>query len=362
MKSVTFKTLFVLIIQSIAASCGNAGKEDENKGLKDYYSSYFPMGVAVYPAALEGPEGKLITTHFKSMTPENVLKMGPVHPEENHYNWAPADQIVDFARKNNLMLRGHALCWHRQVPDWIFKDSEGVQVSKEILIERLKTHITDVVSRYQDDIYAWDVVNEAISDKKDEFYRPSLWYQICGEAFISKAFEFAREADSDVQLFYNDYEVINPVKREKIVKLVKQLKASGTPIDGVGIQGHWSVYEPSEQVLRETIEAFVGLGLKVQITELDVSIYPKEHSRREKRPTDSDEFTDELKQMQADQYEMIFRVLRDYKDDINAVTFWNISDYYSWLDNFPVTGRKDYPLLFDETFKPKAAYQRVVDF
>lgn len=361
--------LFMAFFGFLLASCSSAGDgagqkqlSDSVKGLKDYYEDYFPVGVAVYPEAMEGETATLIKKHFVSMTPENVMKMGPIHPEENTYNWKPADKIADFARENRLKMRGHALCWHNQVPDWIFIDENGSDVSKEVLLRRLKDHITEVVQRYDDVIYAWDVVNEAISDKPGEVYRDSKWYRICGEDYITKAFEYAREADPDVQLFYNDYEVINPVKREKIYQMVKQLKEAGVPIDGVGIQGHWSVYEPSEEVLRETIERFTDLGLEVQITELDVSIYPKEHSRRPKRPDDNDTFTDELKQKQVEQYSMIFRTFREKSDRLSGVTFWNISDRYSWLDNFPVEGRKDYPLLFDEDLKPKAAYREVVDF
>ena len=357
------RQVILLVLTSTLWSCNSKIDQGEMKGLKDFYQDYFPMGVAVYPEALDrGPESELIKEHFVSMTPENVMKMGPIHPQEDSFNWAPADRIVSFARANDLKMRGHALCWHNQAPDWIFVDEQGELVSKEVLLQRLKEHITEVVTRYQDDIYAWDVVNEAISDKKDEFYRDSKWFQICGEEFIAKAFEYARAADPDVELFYNDYEVINPVKREKIYQLVKNLKEAGVPIDGVGIQGHWSIYEPSEQTLRESIEGFTSLGLKVQITELDVSVYPKEHSGRDKKETDTSEFTEEQRQKQIAQYEMIFRVFREYKNDLNAVTFWNISDKYSWLDNFPVPNRKDYPLLFDQNHQPKEAFYKVVDF
>ncbi|MEQ8471773.1 MAG: endo-1,4-beta-xylanase [Marinoscillum sp.] len=354
--------LIFMFLAGCQSTTSTSSETKDSKGLKDYYKGYFPVGVAVFPKAMQGDQAQLIKTHFESMTPENVMKMGPIHPEADRYNWGPADTIVEFARANDLKMRGHALCWHNQTPKWIFVDEAGNDVSKEELLNRLQKHITEVVSRYKDDIYAWDVVNEAISDSKDEFYRNSKWYEICGEEFIAKAFEYARAADPDVELFYNDYEVINPVKREKIYQLVKGLKEAGVPIDGVGIQGHWSIYEPNEETLRATIERFTSLGLKVQITELDVSVYPKEHSRREKRATDVDSFTQEQQQLQAEQYEMIFRVFREYKNKLNAVTFWNISDKYSWLDHFPVANRKDYPLLFDENHEPKKAYYKITDF
>ncbi|MEI9908300.1 MAG: endo-1,4-beta-xylanase [Bacteroidota bacterium] len=248
------------------------------------------------------------------MTPENAMKMGPVHPEENRYFWKDADSIAAFAKRNHLKLRGHTLCWHNQTPRWLFRDSAGNNVSKEILLRRLKDHITSVVQRYKGTIYAWDVVNEAISDKPGEYLRPSLWYQICGEDYIAKAFQYAHEADPDALLFYNDYNTINPVKRDKIFTLVKSLKEAGVPIHGVGIQGHWSIYEPSEQTLIETIEKFKSLGVKIQVTEMDISVYPKEHDRRERKPEDTnDKFTAEQEMKQVEMYKMCFRVLENIK-------------------------------------------------
>ncbi|WP_119843728.1 endo-1,4-beta-xylanase [Reichenbachiella sp. MSK19-1] len=358
--------LKILAVSALLLACNPSqdkqSEESEDLGLSTYYKDYFPIGVAVSPRALKGKQAQLIKDNFVSMTPENVMKSGPIHPKEDKYNWAPADEIAAFAKANNMKLRGHALLWHNQASDWLFVDSLGNDVSKEVLYERLERHITDVVTRYKDVIYAWDVVNEAISDQSDVFYRDSKWYQICGEEFIAKAFEFARAADPDVQLFYNDYEVINPVKREKIYKMVKGLQEAGVPIDGVGIQGHWSVYEPSESTLRATIDRFTGMGLQVQITELDVSIYPKEHAPRDKRADDDDTFTNELKQKQIAQYDMIFRVFRENKEKLSSVTFWNVSDQYSWLDHFPVPDRKDYPLLFDQNNEPKEVYWEVVKF
>jgi len=333
------------------------------KGLKDYYRNYFTVGVAVSPRALQTDEAGLIVQQFGSMTAENAMKMGPIHPEENRYNWAGGDSIAAFAKRNNLKLRGHTLCWHNQTPRWMFTDAKGDTVTKEVLLQRLKDHITAVVTRYKDVIYAWDVVNEVISDRPDEFYRNSVWYRICGEEYIARAFEYAHAADPKAILFYNDYNEINPVKRDKIYKLVKDLKDKGIPIHGVGLQGHWSVYEPTEEALTATLEKFKGLGLQVQVTELDISVYPKEHGRRERKPEDADAaYTTEREQKQIQMYDMIFRVFRKYKGTLTAVTFWNISDRSSWLDNFPVPGRKDYPLLFDKDLKPKKAFDEVVKF
>jgi len=161
----TFHLLHILVILCFSASV-HAQPADSTKGLKDYYKDYFLMGVAVSPQALKGPEAALILKHFGSMTCENVMKMGPIHPKETEYNWGPADEVVNFAQANGLKMRGHTLCWHNQTPPWLFKDAAGNEVSKEVLLNRLKEHITAVVSRYKGKVYAWDVVNEAIDDDR----------------------------------------------------------------------------------------------------------------------------------------------------------------------------------------------------
>jgi len=332
-------------------------------GLKDYYKNYFPIGVAVSAHALQTDEAGLLISQFNSLTPENAMKMGVIHPGEQWYNWKEADSIAAFARRNGMKLRGHTLVWHRQAPGWIFKDANGQQVSKEVLLQRLKEHITTVVKRYKGTVYAWDVVNEAISDDPREFCRSSLWYRICGEEFIEKAFQWAHEADPDALLFYNDYNEINPVKRKKIIKLVNGLVSKGIPVHGIGLQGHWAINEPSREQLENTFKDFIPLGLKLQITEFDVSVYPKEHEMRTRQAGDSAAvFTPAVEQQQIEQFSMCFEIFRKYSSALTGVTFWNISDRHSWLDNFPVRGRKDYPLLFDKDLQPKKAFWSVVRF
>ena len=334
---------------------------EEVKGLKDYYKDYFPIGVAVSPQALKAEEAGLILQQFNSVTPENSMKMGPIHPTEKEYNWKDADSIVAFALRNHLRIRGHNLCWHNQYPRWFFTDSNGKDVSKEVLLRRLKEHITAVVSRYKGRIYAWDVVNEVISDKPEEYFRRSKFYDICGEEFVAKAFEYAHAADPDAILFYNDYNEISAIKREKICRLVKQLKDAGVPIGGLGLQGHWAVNEPTRGQLDSTLQQMSQLGVALQITELDVSVYPKEHVARERRAEDSDTaFSAEKRKKQEEVYQMCFELFRKYRKVITGVTFWNISDRRSWLDDFPVRGRKDYPLLFDRDLQPKSAFWKVV--
>jgi endo-1,4-beta-xylanase len=346
----------------LAAVLVSTGAMAQPKALKDAYKDFFPVGVAVAPRNLTGPEAELIVKQFNSITPENAMKMGPIHPEPDRYAWEAPDAIVAFAQQHGMKVRGHTLCWHNQTPKWFFTDEAGKQVSREVLLERLKQHIADVVGRYKGRIYAWDVVNEAVPDTGTAIYRQSKFYEIIGEDYIEKAFEYAHAADPAARLFYNDYNTESSGKREKIFKLLQKLKEKNVPVHGVGLQGHWSVYEPSEAALQESVSRFAGLGLAVQITELDVSVHAKEHGRREKTAADKTELTPEILARQAAQYEMLFRTFRKNRGVITGVTFWNVSDKTTWLDNFPVRGRKDYPLLFDEKLQPKEFFPKIVDF
>jgi endo-1,4-beta-xylanase len=358
----TTKQLILLLMLSSGILHANA-QQTPTKGLKDFYKNYFPVGVAVSAADLKNQgEVSLILSQFNSLTPENAMKMGPIHPEENRYNWKDADSIIAFAQAHGMRVRGHNLCWHEQTPRWLFKDSAGNMVTKEVLLKRLKDHIINVVNRYKGKIYAWDVVNEAIDDDSTKFLRNSPWYQICGEDFIAKAFEYAHETDPNAVLFYNDYNTERPEKRERVYRLLKKLVDAGVPINAVGIQAHWSIYEPEQKDLIVTIKKFSSLGLKIQITELDVSVYPWEKNRRQKQPGESDAYNADLEKKQEDKYAEVFKVFREYRNVITGVTFWNISDKHTWLDQYPVPGRKNYPLLFDQNLRPKKAYWKVVDF
>lgn len=363
LKNIRIQILLFLAMVFSAINLPAQHNKEDKKGLKDYYKKYFPIGVAITPRQLQDPAQRaFILKHFNSVTAENVMKMGPIHPEENRFDWVGGDAIVAFAQENGLKVRGHTLCWHTQAPKWMFVGEDGAQVSKEILLKRLKDHIYAVAGRYKGKIYAWDVVNEAISDNPKEFLRNSLWYQICGEDFIAKAFEYAHEADPEAVLFYNDYNTEHPEKRARIFRLLKKLKDSGVPIHAVGLQGHWSVKDPSEEMLKSAIQQYASLGLKVQVTELDVSIYTDGNIPEKSGAGGLTGFTPELQQLQADQYGKFFNVFRKEKDKLTGVTFWNLSDRYTWLDNFPVRGRKNYPLLFDADLQPKKAYWSVVEF
>jgi endo-1,4-beta-xylanase len=356
MPKITLPGLLILLLFTFNRPVA-LGQTDKIKGLKDYYSAYFPIGVAVTPAQLADPAQRaLILQQFNSLTAENAMKMGPLHPREDEYFWRDADAIVDFAQTNHMRVRGHNLCWHTQAPAWMFTDKEGKQVTKEVLLSRLKEHIYTVVGRYKGKIYAWDVVNEAVADGSNEFLRNSLWYQICGEDYIFKAFQYAHEADPNAVLFYNEYGTENPQKRDRVYKLLKKMVDAGIPVNAVGLQAHWSVTDPTAERLTTAIKLYASLGLKVQITELDISVYPNGDK------VEDTSYNPQREQQQTEQYARVFEIFRANKQLITGVTFWNLSDRSSWLDNFPVRGRKNHPLLFDEALKPKKAYWSVVNF
>jgi endo-1,4-beta-xylanase len=324
--------------------------------LKILYKDAFHIGAAVNPITIES-QRSLLAYHFNSLTAENEMKFSSVHPQEELYTFENADVIAAFAREHGTALRGHTLVWHNQTPDWLFENETGGLVERGVLLERLKAHIQTVVGRYKDIIYAWDVVNEVISDDADDqnaYLRPSKWLDIAGENFIAKAFEFAHEADPQALLFYNDYNESDPHKRERIFRLVRSLLDQDVPIHGVGLQAHWNLYDPSLNDMRAAIERYAQLGLQLQLTELDVSVF-----RFEDRRTDLVQPSQEMLELQAERYESIFRLLHEYKEHISAVTFWGAADDYTWLDNFPVRDRKNWPFLFDESHRPKEAYQRV---
>ena len=363
-KSITalFSVSVIFAIILLASSCGSgglkAGEIDTTRGLKDFYAKFFPIGVAVAPNSLEGETGEMIKKHFNSITASNVMKPQLLQPEEGVWNWEPADKIVDFAMANGMKVRGHTLCWHSQTGAWMWVDTAGNPASKELAMARLKEHITQVVTRYKGKVYAWDVLNEVISDRDTgSVYRMTPWLKICGEEYIPAIFRWAHEADPDAILYYNDYNTENPGKRERIYNMVKKLQEDGVPIHGVGLQAHWNVGDPSADAIRESIEKFASLGLDVQFTELDVTIYTSRND------TIGTGFTPEREQRQIDFYKNAFSVFREKKENITGVTFWNVSDRGSWLDRRgPASVTKVYPLLFDSELQPKKAFWEVVRF
>ncbi len=344
------KYLFSLLL--LASSAGAWAQ-----GLKDAYKDYFTIGVAVNQRNVTNPDQMaLIRQQFNSITAENDMKPQPTEPSEGQFNWAGADRIANFCRQNGIRLRGHCLMWHAQVGRWIYEDADGKPLEKEEMFRRMREHIHAVVSRYKDIVYCWDVVNEAMTDDRNatDPYRQSPMYKIAGDEFIANAFRYAREADLQALLFYNDYNETDPVKSQRIYEMVKKMKANGVPIDGIGMQGHYNIYGPQEEEIDRALTLYRQVVKHIHVTELDVRAN-EEMGGQLQFSQEGMTVSDSLRQHLADQYARIFRVLRKHKDVIDNVTFWNLSDRDSWL------GARNYPLLFDTDYKPKKAYDYVLN-
>ncbi|MBR6250192.1 MAG: endo-1,4-beta-xylanase [Bacteroidales bacterium] len=333
-------------------------------GLKEAYADYFKVGVAVNIRNVSNPEEvALIKREYNSVTAENDMKPALVHPAEGKWTWSRADSIADFCRANGIKMRGHCLVWHSQFSDWMFTDKKGKEVTKEVFYQRLREHIHTVVNRYKDVVYGWDVVNEAIADNamptpwnpNPSPYRDSRLYKLCGDEFIAKAFEFAHEADPNAILFYNDYNAADPGKRDRIYNMVKKMQDAGVPISGIGMQGHYNIYGPSEEDVEAAIVKYSELVKTIHITELDVRAN-QEMGGQLRFSREGVEIKPHVKTLHTDQYARLFRIFRKHKDVVKCVTFWNVSDRDSWV------GVGNYPLLFDKDLKPKAAYNVVKDF
>ena len=372
MKQPRLFALTAIFAMSTAVSMAQWGQADPRAdvGLKDAYKDYFTIGVALNQRNVSDEAQKALTIkQFNSVTAENDWKPGEIHPKEGVWNFEKADKIADFCRQNGIKMRGHCLCWHSQFADWMFTDKDGKEVSKEVFYERLRDHIHTVVKRYKDVVYAWDVVNEAMADdnggprfgfgrrgQEPSPYRQSRHFNLCGDEFIAKAFQFAREADPDVLLFYNDYSCVDNGKRERIYNMVKKMKDAGVPIDGIGMQGHYNIYFPDEDQLEKAIVRFKELVKHIHITELDLRMNNESggqlmFSRGEAKPLPG-----YMNTLQTDQYARLFKVFRKHADVIDNVTFWNLGDKDSWL------GVNNHPLPFDENYRPKACYRAIRDF
>jgi endo-1,4-beta-xylanase len=327
----------------------------ENKSLCKTYGNFFTIGAAVSSETIKTHE-RLLKKHFNSLTCDNEMKYSIIHPEENKWCFDGADKVVAFAEENNMSVRGHTFVWHNQTPDWVFLNNRGDNISKELLLGRMKEYIVTMMQRYKGEVYCWDVINEAINDEPNEEFRKSKWYEIIGPDYIRKAFEYARQADPEALLFYNDYNAVYPGKRDRIYALVKCLKEHFI-LDGVGLQGHWNIYDPKYDMIRDTLDMYASLELQIQITELDMSVFAFEDHRLDiKSPTE------EMEWLQQERYESIFKIFREYRDVITSVTFWGIADDYTWLDNFPAKGRKNWPFLFDTQHKAKRSLAGVINF
>lgn len=369
----TTHVILTLFASMLVVSCGN-GKQatiTEEPALKDVFGDKFLVGVAVnvrQSSEVDTASVKIIKKHFNSIVAEDCMKSANIHPEEDRYNFEQADQFVKFGQENNMAIIGHCLIWHSQLAPWFCVDQKGNNVSAEVLKQRMKDHITTIVTRYKGKIKGWDVVNEAIEE--DGSYRKTKFYEILGEEYIPLAFQYAHEADPDAELYYNDYGMNVPGRRDAVVKLVNSLKAKGLRIDAVGMQGHMGMDYPTIEDFEASMLAFAGTGVKVMITEWDMSALPT--VKRSANISDTVTFRkamnpypealpDSVSAVWNARMKAFFNLFLKHADIVERVTAWGVSDGDSWKNNFPVRGRKEYPLLFDRNYEMKPFLKELIN-
>ena len=326
--------------------------------LRGVFNGRFLIGAALNEAQFTGrnaTEAALVAAQFDSITPENTLKWQFVQPEPGQFEFDGPDRFVEFGEANGQFIVGHTLVWHHQVPRWLFQDERGRALDRNALLERMRDHIRAVVGRYKGRIHAWDVVNEALNE--DGTLRESPWFRIIGEDYIQKAFEFAHEADPSAELYYNDYTLENRRKRKGAIALIRNLQAAGVKIDGVGTQQHGSLSGPTPEEVDATLQELGELGIKVMVTELDISVLPERGNNqtadvRRRAASDpamnpyTDGLPDAMQRELAGRYADLFRVYLKHHAVLSRVTFWGVTDRHSWRNGWPIPGRTDYPLLF----------------
>jgi endo-1,4-beta-xylanase len=340
--------------------------------LREATKDLFLMGVAVNNYQVNGgnrAENDLIKTHFSSIVPENCMKSSEIHPEENRWEFGPTDKMVAFGEANNQAIIGHTLIWHSQLARWFTVDEKGQAVSPEVLKARMREHIHTIMKRYKGRIKGYDVVNEAFEDNGS--YRRSPFYRILGEDFIKLAFQYAHEADPDAELYYNDYNMSTPAKCDAVVRMVKSLKAEGLRIDAVGMQGHMNMDSPSVEAFEASIKKLADAGVKVMITEWDISILPNPFNHSGANISDRFAYNEandpyrnsipkDVQKAWNKRYTDMFGLFIKYHEVVDRVTVWGLNDGHSWKNNFPIRGRKDYPLLFDRENKVKPVVNQMI--
>jgi endo-1,4-beta-xylanase len=363
--------IYFLMSLSIFMATGKTFAQ-EQFFLKYAYKNHFLIGSAINRWQYSGKDSigvEIIKRQFNSVTPENDLKWESVHPKKGIYNFEPADQYVEFGEKNKMFIVGHTLVWQHQTPKWVFEEENGKSVDRETLLNRMKDHIYTVMGRYKGRIQGWDVVNEALNE--DGSLRQSPWMKIIGEDYIEKAFEYAHEADPEAELYYNDYSLENKPKRDGAVRLLKKLKEKGVFVSGIGDQMHAKMDWPDTSQIDSMLVDFENIGTKVMITELDINVLPYKNISRsadvtlnfkvdEKLNPYKDGLPDSVNIALANRYADIFKVLVKHQNIVERVTFWGVRDSDSWLNNWPIRGRTDYPLLFDRQGEPKLAFYKVI--
>ncbi len=352
-KQIIWGVLFALIF----ASCSNDEKVvfinvDENpvtpvpsQTLKE--KAKFKIGAAVKMKDLQNEVNfkNAVVKHYSQITAEYEMKMANIWTSSTVYNWTAADYLVNFAKENNLEVHGHTLIWYDSFPEW-FKTAKYDSIAFE---SKVKVYITDVVGRYKGKVKSWDVVNEVFADGgalREEGVIKTVFKDPIG--FYGRCFQYAKTADPDAKLFYNDYSVvIDAGKRAAIKKMVTRFKAKGYPIDGLGDQFHYG-NDTNKQTMKTGFTDLASTGLLIHISELDIKVNTSK--------SDSYVFTDAEAQKQSETYQYITAMYEELPQNQKfAITTWGVTDKYTWLTAF--WNAKEYPLLLDSEYNKKPAYQ-----
>ena len=362
------KPFLLLITFLLISSCNSVPKNSNaTVSLKNAYAKNFFIGAAIDTNQIKESNplvSSFIAKEFNSITAENCMKSMFIHPEKDKFDFKMVDQYIAFGEKHKMFIHGHTLIWHSQLAPWLTKIKDSITMS-----EAMTNHISTIVGKYKGKIDSWDVVNEALNE--DGTLRKTVFLDTYGKEYLTLAFKLAAKADSKTDLYYNDYNLCNAKKRKGAVELVKNLQKNGAKIDGVGEQGHWNLTSPSLDEIEQTILDFSALGVKVAITELDISVLPnpwdvvgadvnQKSEASEKMNPYPKALPDAIQTQLAERYEAIFKLFIKHQDKISRVTFWGVNDGQSWLNDWPIKGRSNYPLLFDREFKPKEAYNKVL--
>jgi endo-1,4-beta-xylanase len=355
----------VALVTGFAYCAGPKKAMESGQSLKEAYEKDFLVGAALNATQIEEKDAMaatLIPKQFNAITPENIMKCEVIHPQWDKYNFTMADKIVEYGKKYNMPVHGHTLIWHSQLSSFArgINDADSFRTF-------FTNHITTVASRYDGKVSSWDVVNEALEENGS--MRKSIFLNKLGPDYVVDAFRLAQKASPNSELYYNDYNNEQPNKRAGCIALIKKIQAAGVRIDGVGIQGHWHTGKLQLKDIEESIIAYAALGLKVMITELDLEVLPRDfqgadiNTRVASNPTLNpfvNGIPDSVLKQQANDYENLFKLFSKHQDKIVRVTLWGVNDGQSWLNNWPVRGRTNYPLLFDRSFNPKPAYNAIM--
>ena len=378
MKNIRLMAVLLLVMTAGTALAqgmpGSADGSQTGNTLWEAYRDYWYTGVSVNQWEVEGNQSAdwpIIAKNFNWVVAENCMKCEVVHPKEGVYDFTLADQFVNKAKAAGLKVLGHCLIWHSQCAPWFHFDDKGNLVSAEVLKQRMREHIYTVVSHFKGRVDAWDVVNEAFED--DGTPRKSLFYQILGTDYIPLAFQYAHEADPNIQLYYNDYSMNKAQKVEGVANFFRPLIQQGLPVTAIGMQGHM-VLEDNNLVEEydHAIKTIAATGVPTFFSEVDLTVLPNPYGfsganvsdRFAYRP-EMDPYKNGLTKEKAAEVEAFwlsfYQMLLRHHKDILRVNFWCLNDGISWRNDFPIKGRTDYATLFDRQNNPKPVVQKLIN-